>query len=135
MGNDRGQHPGPSPSPSRGRIGGSSVLTPPTGIHVVPDDARALREVDPQPVAASDVVCIPFARIPSQPAVAAPPDVPALVAPAPTGIPCRCGHGPDAHRHWRRGRDCGTCGAGSCTAYRAQSGALRRMLRGVGLIR
>ena len=130
MGDDRGQHPGPGTSPSRGRAGGSSVLTPPIGLPVVPDDARALRGVDPPPVyaATGDAACGPPRT------VALPPDVPGPATPAPVGIPCRCGHGPDAHRHWRRGSDCGTCGAGSCTAYRAQRDALRRMLRRLGLI-
>jgi hypothetical protein len=105
MGDDRGQRPGPGDRPARGRATGSSVLTPPTGLPVVPDDARAL-------------VDVPSAPVPPQAAVA----------------PCVCGHGTEAHRHWRRGSDCGTCGFGMCTVYRPRGGVVRRLLRGVGLV-
>ena len=111
MGDDRGQHPGSGGRPSRGRATGSSVLTPPTGLPVVPDDARVL----------ADAVSSGYAT-------AAPTPPGAVVA------PCLCGHGADAHRHWRRGSDCGTCEPGTCTVYRACGGVVRRLLRGVGLL-
>ncbi|MGQ0574890.1 MAG: hypothetical protein ACT4RN_11895 [Pseudonocardia sp.] len=41
---------------------------------------------------------------------------------------CRCGHGRDAHEHFRRGSDCALCG---CPRYRSRyrsRGALRRLL-------
>jgi hypothetical protein len=110
MGDDHGQRPGPGGRPQRGRAAGSSVLTPPTGLPVVPDDARALADA-----------------VPSAPA----PPVPA--APQAAVALCVCGHDADAHRHWRRGNDCGTCGLGACTVYRPSGGVVRRLLRGVGL--
>ena len=30
---------------------------------------------------------------------------------------CRCGHGVDAHEHFRPGRDCSTCGPDVCPRY------------------
>ena len=46
---------------------------------------------------------------------------------------CLCGHGRPAHRHYRRGSDCGICGAAECAAYRQPGGILRRLL-GRGLV-
>jgi hypothetical protein len=34
---------------------------------------------------------------------------------------CRCGHGADAHEHYRRGRDCGAC---RCAGFVAATAAL-----------
>jgi hypothetical protein len=119
MGDDHGQHPGPGSRPSHGRATGSSVLTPPTGLTVVPDETV----VPDDPRALVDDVPAPA---PSARPVAAPPQT--AVA------PCLCGHGADAHRHWRRGTDCGTCGLGTCTIYRPRGGVVRRLLRGVRLV-
>jgi hypothetical protein len=30
---------------------------------------------------------------------------------------CRCGHVREAHEHYRRGSDCGICGAEVCSAF------------------
>jgi len=52
-----------------------------------------------------------------------------LVAPASLGVatrPCGCGHGRDAHEHYRRGTDCALC---SCSRYRRP---LLSRLRGAG---
>jgi hypothetical protein len=32
---------------------------------------------------------------------------------------CRCGHPREAHEHYRRGSDCGECGAEKCGAFGA----------------
>jgi hypothetical protein len=40
-------------------------------------------------------------------AVQAPP-----VLPVASGAPCRCGHGSEAHEHFRAGTDCARCGCG-----------------------
>ena len=114
MGDDHGSR-GSGSGPTRGRpTAGSSVLTPPTGMSVVPDtvpdDVRDLLTTAPAwslagPHAATAV-----------------------------GSPCRCGHASDVHRHWRRGSDCGQCGVGACTAYRPRGGGLRGLLRSVGLL-
>jgi hypothetical protein len=32
---------------------------------------------------------------------------------------CRCGHGADAHSHWRAGTDCSACGCGRFQRERA----------------
>jgi hypothetical protein len=42
--------------------------------------------------------------------------------------PCRCGHTPTAHSHYRRGTDCGVCGAVSCSQYHASRPATGRAL-------
>lgn len=31
---------------------------------------------------------------------------------------CRCGHSHQAHEHYRRGSDCGICGADGCAKFR-----------------
>ena len=106
MGDDR-------PEPRRtGRTTGSSVLTPPTGVPVVPDDAVALLEppsveppsVEPAPVVSSAGVCL-------------------------------CGHGTPAHEHWRPGSDCSACGVTGCSTFRRRGGRVRGLLRGLGLSR
>ena len=95
--------------------GGFSVLTPPTGLPVVPDDAREiLAPVPPDRRGPRDV----------------PPEVPRETVVA----PCVCGHGRSAHEHWRCGSDCGTCGAAGCALYRPRGGALRRLVRAFGLV-
>ena len=53
---------------------------------------------------------------------------------APTVVePCACGHAREAHEHYRRGSDCGACGAETCGRFRRQGGPVRKMLRRVGL--
>ena len=53
----------------------------------------------------------------------------------PTSVddPCLCGHGRDAHDHFRAGSDCGACGATDCGKYRSvdrrTGGALGRVRR------
>jgi hypothetical protein len=32
---------------------------------------------------------------------------------------CACGHPQEAHEHYRRGSDCGICGAVQCASFRA----------------
>lgn len=39
---------------------------------------------------------------------------PAPAAAVPTGRSCVCGHGRDAHEHYRKGTDCALC---ACTRY------------------
>jgi hypothetical protein len=130
MGDDRGHQAGPDSSPSHGRATGSTVLTPPVGIPVVPGEAGAL--LGPDRVSrAPDGSVVPLIR-----GVPAPPDVSRPTAPGAVVAPCLCGHPPDAHRHWRPGTDCGTCGKGACTAYRTRGGGpLRWLFRSVGLVR
>ena len=122
MGDDR-------PEPQRtGRTTGSSVLTPPTGLPVVPDDAGALLA----PAQAADFAPRWAEPVPAvtAPAVAhMPPDVEALA-----GF-CLCGHGAPAHEHYRAGSDCGVCGAGGCSVFRLRRGRARRVLRRLRLAR
>ncbi len=117
MADDRRAQRGPGGSPRGRRATGSSVLTPPTGVTAVP----------PAPSRRPDLGAPPR----TAPAPAAVPIVPVVGT---AGTPCRCGHSPDAHRHFRRGSDCGQCGAGACTAYRPVDGVVRRLLRSTGLI-
>jgi hypothetical protein len=119
MGDDR-------PEPQRtGRTTGSSVLTPPTGISLVPDDAGSLL-VPPQ--SAEPVPAVPG------PAVAwIPPDTTADAAALARS--CRCGHGTPAHEHWRPGSDCGVCGASGCPTFRRHGGRVRQLLRRFRLVR
>jgi hypothetical protein len=49
--------------------------------------------------------------------------------------PCTCGHGPEAHEHYRPGTDCGACGRSACAEYRPANSAWRRFLRGMGFDR
>ncbi len=42
-----------------------------------------------------------------------------------TAVPtarCRCGHGVDAHEHFRSGTDCASCGPDVCRRYTARTG-------------
>jgi hypothetical protein len=122
MGDDR-------PEPQRtGRTNGSSVLTPPIGIPVVPDDTGALLEARQS----ADVVRPPTDPVPAVPAPAAahiPPVVDALAG------SCLCGHGAPAHEHYRTGSDCGACGPGGCSVFRLPGGHTRRVLRRLRLAR
>jgi hypothetical protein len=34
-------------------------------------------------------------------------------------VQCTCGHGHDAHEHYRRGSDCSLCPAGVCATFTA----------------
>jgi hypothetical protein len=102
----------------RRRSSGSSVLTPPTGMPELAD----LNAPTWQPPA-------PPVHQPTAPPVTAPP---ATVAP--TAVkPCACGHGKDAHEHYRPGSDCGVCGAADCEEFRPVGGTMRRTLRRMGL--
>lgn len=47
--------------------------------------------------------------------------------------PCACGHAREAHEHYRRGSDCGACGSEACARFRPAGGAVRKMLRRIGL--
>ncbi len=60
------------------------------------------------PTAAAGVVAIPHQRTASD-QIADPADVQT----------CRCGHGADAHQHFRSGSDCSGCG---CARYRSTVG-------------
>ncbi len=45
-------------------------------------------------------------------------------------LTCRCGHEKAAHQHYRRGTDCGVCGATACPRFRkAPAGTPARPLR------
>lgn len=91
----------------RPRSTGSSVLTPPTGL----PELNVPAWTDTPPVA---------------------PPVP----PTPRTVtdPCACGHGKDAHDHYRPGTDCGACGADTCDEFRPEGGGVRRTLRRWGLV-
>jgi hypothetical protein len=112
MRGDGGPHPsGRRSSGSTRRFDGMPVLTPPTGLPVVPDDPRALADAVPRPA------------------------VPPVVAAPPVVRPCVCGHAAETHEHWRPGTDCGRCGVDVCAKYRRRGGMWRRLLRSVGLLR
>jgi len=100
----------------RGRSNaGSSVLTPPTGLPAVPDLGTVL----------------PTQRQASPPV---PADVPPPPAQRTVVDPCRCGHGRQAHEHYRPGSDCGACGRRTCGEFRPENGPWRRMMRSLGLL-
>jgi len=42
--------------------------------------------------------------------------------------PCRCGHGKDAHQHYRSGADCGSC---ACERFRGRFEITVRRVRSV----
>jgi hypothetical protein len=84
----------------RPRSPGSSVLTPPTGTPTFPE-----------------------LRVPGRAPQAPPPAARTVVD------PCACGHAKEAHEHYRRGSDCGVCGAAACDEYSKQGGPARRALR------
>jgi hypothetical protein len=89
---------------------GSSVLTPPTGIAAVPG----------------------IEAVPTQRTASAEPAGP-VKRPAPPAVvdPCTCGHAKAAHEHYRKGADCGVCGAATCAAFRSKErrGLLGRLFR------
>lgn len=91
----------------RPRSPGSSVLTPPTGVPSMPE------------------IRVPQWRPEAPPT----PPTPRVVV-----APCACGHGKDAHEHYRPGSDCGACGAQVCEEYRKLGGPVRRSLRRWGLV-
>jgi hypothetical protein len=69
---------------------------------------------------------------PPAPAEQTPPPAPEV--PGASDVPptlCRCGHDAAAHEHYRRGTDCGACGAQSCARFRAaRRGGVRGWLSG-----
>jgi hypothetical protein len=93
---------------------GSSVLTPPTGMPVIPDLETSF----------------PVQRQSSPPM---PDDTPPPPAQRTVVAPCTCGHSEAAHEHYRPGSDCGACGRGACGEYRPANSAWRRVLRSVRL--
>ena len=128
MGDDR---PGPQRT---GRTTGSSVLTPPTGLPVVPDDAESLLE--PSPIPDVPVSCVEALPAPAVSiGVWTPSDTDTDTDSDALAGSCRCGHGSPAHEHWRRGSDCGVCGAASCASFRRRGGRVRRFLRRLHLVR
>jgi hypothetical protein len=67
------------------------------------------------------------------------PDTPPVAPPVPptprtVTDPCACGHGKDAHDHYRPGTDCGACGADVCDEFRPEGGGFRKTLRRWGLV-
>ena len=105
----------------RGRqsTAGSSVLTPPTGMPVIPDLETSL----------------PVQRrsSPPVPAEPTPTDTPPPPAQRTVVDPCMCGHGQEAHEHYRPGSDCGACGRAACGEYRPANSGWRRFLRSMRL--
>ncbi len=95
-----------------------SVLTPPVGL------PAAQADPGPPPPAPAEA----RAEGPAE-ALAEPPG--AARAPG----RCVCGHPRAAHEHYRRGSDCGVCGAAQCACFRRRGGPLRRLLRRVRLVR
>jgi len=111
MGDDR---------PERQRSGhtmSSSVLTPPTGIGVVRDDAGSPVLDD----AVAERLKLPAPRETREGTEAV------------TGS-CLCGHGAQVHEHWRSGNDCSVCGPTGCPSFRRRGGGVRRVLRGLRLV-
>ncbi len=100
---------GVAPRRRRPSSPGSAVLTPPTGVPSVP---------------ALDGL-IPAQRTPDDHRPSPPPAV--------VVEPCVCGHARSAHQHYRRGHDCGACGATGCATFRPVGGPARRLLRRLGL--
>lgn len=88
--------------PSKAGSSLSSVLTPPVGI---------------------PTVATPPSGLPVTPPAGPPASLKTVVD------PCVCGHGREVHDHYRRGTDCGACGAQDCTEYRPKQGSLRGALR------
>ena len=106
---DASSQPDHPPAQPRRRAGRASLLTPPLGIPLFSARPRRPAEELAPPVQA--------------PADDRPP-VPPRQDPALAGKLCRCGHGRTAHEHYRRGSDCGVCGAAGCAAFR-RPGILR----------
>jgi hypothetical protein len=100
----------PDPTPPRRRAGRPSVLTPPLGLPVFP--TRQRRPAPEPPPPPDDQQDVP------------PRDT------GPTGKRCTCGHARAAHEHYRRGTDCGICGAAGCAAYTREPARKRRWFRG-----
>src|SRR3954451_10192641 len=96
---------------------GSSVLTPPTGIGVVRDEAGSPVLDD----AVSERLTLPTPR--------APQGGTETIAGS-----CLCGHGGQVHEHWRSGSDCSVCGPTGCPSFRRRGGGVRRVLRGLRLV-
>ena len=94
----------------RGRqaTSGSSVLTPPVGLPAVPGQRESVDHMIAPPVT--------------------PPALPKTVV-----DPCVCGHAREAHEHYRRGTDCGVCGAEQCLEFRREGGVFRKTMRRLGL--
>jgi hypothetical protein len=89
---------------------GPSVLTPPVGAPAAGLAIPGQRQVPPSPpVGLSGTGCPPVRR------------EPAVVI-----DPCRCGHGREAHLHYRPGTDCGACDARDCAGFRPIDGRVRR---------
>jgi hypothetical protein len=75
---------------------------------------------------------IPVQRRGALPTPADPPQPPAQHT---VVDPCTCGHGPEAHEHYRPGSDCGACGRRACAEYRPANTAWRRFMRSMGFNR
>lgn len=73
---------------------------------------------------------IPAPRTASEPTAGPAPQQCAVPAtPVAAGAPCRCGHGSDAHEHFRAGTDCAQCGCGrfrNAAGLKARIAALLR---------
>ncbi len=112
MGDSVVEQPGGA-SPRRGRrvTADAPVLTPPTGLSAVPGLGTSI----PAQRTAGDLR-------------------PTVQPPAPSAVvePCTCGHARAAHDHYRRGSDCGACGAADCAEFRPEGGPIRRALRRFG---
>lgn len=69
--------------------------------------------------------------MPSFPCGQQPTAPPATTAKPPEAVvdPCVCGHTRAAHEHYRRGSDCGACGAQACPKYHLEAGAVPRPMR------
>jgi hypothetical protein len=98
--------PDHTPAPHRRRAGRASLLTPPLGIPLF--SSRPQRPADELP-------------LPAQPPADDRPPVPPRPDEGLADKMCRCGHGRTAHEHYRRGSDCGVCGATGCAAFRRPS--------------
>lgn len=109
-----GHHAGEGQRRGRRSSAGSSVLTPPTGMPVIPDLETS----------------VPVQRRTSPPMPSEPPAPPVQRT---VVDPCLCGHGAESHEHYRPGSDCGACGRAACGEYRPANSAWRRFLRSVGL--
>jgi hypothetical protein len=73
---------------------------------------------------------VPTQRTDSPPVADQPPAPPAQRT---VVDPCVCGHGAQAHEHYRPGTDCGACGRRACGEYRPENARWRRFLRSMGL--
>ena len=80
------------------------MLTPPVGIPLPP--SRQRRPAEGQPPASPPPEAVPAAKL------------------------CTCGHEREAHEHYRKGSDCGICGAAGCAAYTRAPARKRRWFGG-----